>query len=154
MRALLLFILLSGFAYSQSLKPTLGGRYTGGLSYDFEHEYFSGQVGLLYELKNEKTFAMLSAEYTYDYAKEYDRKDENFYIIRLQGSQKVSDLIAFTCYAGYFNGFKINMKNNFAWGFGIQGMDDNFIAEILYENICGFPHVSLGVNFPLWNLIK
>lgn len=149
-----ILILISTLSSSQSLQPTLGGRYTGGLSYNFEHEYFSGQVGLLYKLKNMKTSAMLSGEYTYDYAKEYDRRDENFYIIRLQGSQKVSDLVAFTGYVGYFDGFKVNMRNNFAWGTGIQLINEDLIAELLYENISSYPHVSIGVNFPLWGFKK
>lgn len=46
MKKLILLTLLGNLGFAQSLEPTIGAKFTGGLSYDMEHEYFSGQVGL------------------------------------------------------------------------------------------------------------
>lgn len=142
---------------SQSLKPTIGGRYTGGLSYDFEHEYFSGQVGFLYE--PQRTIFLwdrlqLSGEYVYDYLQEYKKDENNFYTIRLQPSKFVSEDFALTYYIGYMDSWKANYRTNFIWGFGMQYVDDNLIAEILYEKLANYPHVSIGITFPLWELLN
>ena len=40
----LIFLLLSAFAFSQSLKPVIGLKFTGGVSYQMDHEYFGGVV--------------------------------------------------------------------------------------------------------------
>lgn len=71
----LIFLLFSTLAFSQSLKPIIGLKSTGGISYDMDHEYFGGVAGLRYEPLNENfAFAdvTLSGEYIYDYLQEFN----------------------------------------------------------------------------------
>lgn len=155
--------LFSVVAYSQSLKPIIGLKFTGGVSYDMDHEYFGGVVGVQYTPLNENfAFAdvTLSGEYVYDYLQEFTG-DHNFYVLRLQGAKPVSDFLSFTYYGGYMNLLSTNTEKNFAklktnitWGAGIRLHSDEMYAEALYENLGGYPHISVGVVFPLWDVLK
>lgn len=159
----LIFMLLSGIVFSQSLKPIIGLKYTGGVSYDMDHEYFGGLLGVQYMPLNENfAFAdvTLSGEYVYDYLQEFTG-EHNFYVLRLQGAKPVSDFLSFTYYGGYMNLLSSNTAKNFAklktnitWGAGIRLHSDELYAEALYENLGGYPHISVGVVFPLWEVLK
>lgn len=159
----LIFVLLSAFAFSQSLKPIIGLKFTGGVSYDMDHEYFGGVVGVQYKPLNEN-FAFseidLAGEYIYDYLQSFNGA-HNFYVLRLQGAKPVSDFLSFTYYGGYMNLLSTNTEKNFAklktnitWGAGIRLYSDEMYAEALYENLGGYPHISVGVVFPLWEVLK
>ena len=156
-------VLFSVFVFSQSLKPIIGLKFTGGVSYEMDHEYFGGVVGLRYEPLNEN-FAVsdvtISGEYVYDYLQEFNG-EHNFYILRLQGAKPVSNFLSFTYFGGYMNLLSSNTERNFAklktnivWGAGVRLYSDELTAEALYENLGGYPHISVGVVFPLWELLK
>lgn len=145
------------------LQPTIGGKYTGGLSYDMEHEYFSGQIGLMYSFQEDATFdnVSISGEYVYDYMQEFNGK-HNFYVLRLQTANKFTNLLSVTYYGGYINNFnndlmqpfKGGLKTNLAWGGGIRLNSDYAFAEVMYENLAGYPHISVGIHFKLWKLTR
>ena len=158
-----LFLLFSALAFSQSLKPIIGLKLTGGVSYDMEHEYFGGVVGVQYKPQN-KNFAFadvtLSGEYIYDYLQEFTG-EHNFYVLRLQGAKPVNEWMSFTYFGGYMNLLSTDTEKNFAtlktnitWGAGIRFYSDELTAEALYENLGGYPHISVGVVFPLWELLR
>lgn len=152
-----LLIFFTAILSAQSLKPAIGGRFTGGLSYDFEHEYYSGQVGLMYKPYKALFLAdrfYLSGDYVYDYLQEVKKDENNFYIVRLQASKAISGMFAFTYYVGFMDSWKANYRTNLTWGFGIQIVDKNIVGELMYEKLANYPHVSIGVNFPLWELLK
>lgn len=162
MKKLILLLLFPILTFSQ-LQPTIGAKYTGGLSYDMEHEYFSGQLGLMYSFPENSTFSDVSftGEYIYDYSQEFNGK-HNFYVLKLQTANKFTEMFGLTYYGGYINNFQNDIMNSFkgefktnlAFGLGIRLYADNFIAEALYENLAGYPHLSVGFNFKLWNLTK
>ena len=61
-------------------------------------------------------------------------------------------------YVGGFNdntlkSFKGDLKTNLVWGCGIRLSDSYMMAEALYENIAGYPHISVGVHFYLWDIL-
>lgn len=157
------FLLFSAFAFSQSLKPIIGVKWSGGISYDMEHEYFSGVAGIRYAPLNEN-FAFseidLSGEYIYDYLQEFNGQ-HNFYVLKVQAAKPVTDFLSFTYFGGYMNLLSTDTKRNFkplktniTWGAGIRLHSDELYAEALYENLGGYPHISVGVVFPLWEIIK
>lgn len=158
-----LFLLLSAFAFSQSLKPIIGLKFTGGVSYKMDHEYFGGVVGVQYTPQKENfAFAdvTISGEYIYDYLQEFTG-EHNFYVLRLQGAKPVNEWMSFTYYGGYMNLLSTDTKRNFkplktniVWGGGIRLYSDGLTAEALYENLGGYPHISVGVVFPLWELLR
>lgn len=161
----ILLLMIIGIISGQSLKPTIGAKYSGGISYKMEHEYFSGVAGLIYEPLNEnKLFSnvKLSGEYLYDYQKEISKYENNYYVLRLQFSKPVNEMLYFTYYAGYFgtfhgklmHDFSGKFKTNFSWGGGIQIVDDLLTFELLYENLAGYPHASAGIHFNLFELLK
>ncbi len=159
----LIFLLLSAFAFSQSLKPIIGLKFTGGVSYDMDHEYFSGVAGIRYAPLNEN-FAFneidLSGEYIYDYLQEFNGQ-HNFYVLKVQGAKPVNEWMSFTYFGGYMNLLSSDTKRNFkplktnlVWGGGIRLKSDELTAEALYENLGGYPHLSVGVVFPLWEILR
>ena len=158
-----LFLLFSSFLFSQSLKPIVGLKFSGGISYDMEHEYFSGLAGLRYTSPNEN-FAFneidFSGEYIYDYLQEFNG-EHNFYVLKVQGAKPVNEWMSFTYFGGYMNLLSSNTKANFkplktniVWGAGIRLHSDELYAEALYENLGGYPHISVGVTFPLWEILR
>ena len=163
MKKLLLLLLLGNLGFAQSLEPTIGAKFTGGLSYDMEHEYYSGQVGLLYTPKYGTAVfdnIGISGEYIYDYQQEFTGK-HNFHVLRMQFAKPVNDFVSLTYFGGYVGGFNDNtlksfkgdLKTNLVWGCGIRLSDPYMMAEALYENIAGYPHISVGVHFYLWDIL-
>ena len=159
----ILSILIFGLFNSQSLKPIIGLKFTGGVSYEMEHEYFGGVAGLRYEPLNEN-FAFsdvtISGEYIYDYLQEFNGQ-HNFYVLKVQAAKPVSDFLSFTYFGGYMNLLSSDTKRNFkplktnlTWGAGIRLNSDEITAEALYENLGGYPHISVGVVFPLWEVLR
>lgn len=159
----LFFLLFSTFLFSQSLKPIIGLKFSGGISYAMEHEYFSGVVGIRYAPLNEN-FAFneidLSGEYIYDYLQEFNGQ-HNFYVLKVQGAKPVNEWMSFTYFGGYMNllsaDTKVNfkpLKTNIVWGAGMRLHSDELTAEALYENLGGYPHLSVGIVFPLWEMLK
>ena len=158
----LLTILTSSMMFSHTLEPIIGAKFTGGISYDMEHEYFSGQLGLLYTPKRESVLMTdigVSGEYVYDHLQEFNGA-HNFYVLRVQPSRAVNDFVSLTAYGGYINvlstaakeSFK-PLKSNLAWGLGVRLSDQYMMAEAMYENLAGYPHISVGVHFFLWDLL-
>ena len=158
-----LFLLFSALAFSQSLKPIIGVKFSGGISYAMDHEYFSGVAGIRYAPLNEN-FAFseidLAGEYIYDYLQEFNGA-HNFYILKVQGAKPVNEWMSFTYFGGYMNLLSTETKRNFkplktnlVWGAGIRLTSEEITAEALYENLGGYPHLSVGVVFPLWEILK
>ena len=159
----LIFLLFSTLTFSQSLKPIIGVKFSGGISYDMDHEYFSGVAGIRYAPLNEN-FAFneidLSGEYIYDYLQEFNGA-HNFYILKVQGAKPVTDFMSFTYFGGYMNLLSSDTKRNFkplktniVWGAGVRFYSNELTAEALYENLGGYPHLSVGVAFPLWEILR
>ena len=128
-----------------------------------EHEYYSGQVGLLYTPKYGTAVfdnIGISGEYIYDYQQEFTGK-HNFYVLRMQFAKPVNDFVSLTYFGGYVGGFNDNtlksfkgdLKTNLVWGGGIRLSDSYMMAEALYENIAGYPHISVGVYFYLLDIL-
>ena len=158
-----LFLLFSALAFSQSLKPIIGVKFSGGISYAMDHEYFSGVAGIRYAPLNEN-FAFseidLAGEYIYDYLQEFNGA-HNFYILKVQGAKPVNEWMSFTYFGGYMNLLSTETKRNFkplktnlVWGAGIRLTSEEITAEALYENLGGYPHLSVGVVFPLWEVLR
>ena len=158
-----IFLLFSALAFSQSLKPIIGVKFSGGISYAMDHEYFSGVAGIRYAPLNEN-FAFseidLAGEYIYDYLQEFNGA-HNFYILKVQGAKPVNEWMSFTYFGGYMNLLSTETKRNFkplktnlVWGAGIRLTSEEITAEALYENLGGYPHLSVGVVFPLWELLR
>lgn len=158
-----LFLLFSALAFSQSVKPIIGLKFSGGISYAMEHEYFSGVAGIRYEPLNE-SFAFseidLAGEYIYDHLQEFNG-EHNFYVLKIQGAKPVNEWMSFTYFGGYMNLLSTDtkasfkpLKTNLVWGGGIRLTSDELTAEALYENLGGYPHLSVGVVFPLWEILK
>lgn len=158
-------LLFAGLLSAQSLKPTIGVHYSGGLSYDMNHEPISLQTGLIYAPKT-ANLIMSNIGVNFNLYKDPTprKKGENdtFYVARLQFAKEFVQYWNFTYYAGYANNFnndimsnfKGGFKTNLAYGFGFQVTDDYITAEILYESIAGYPHLSVGVNYNITNLLK
>ena len=166
MKALLLLLCVGLFS-AQSLQPTIGLGWTGGLSYEMEHEVPSAKIGLLYSPKKSKviTNLELSGSYYYNFLTEKrDAPTNTFYVVRVQASKEVIEYWNVTAYGGYINSFDNNLmksyKNgnnrasNIAWGVGIQTFDDWIVGEILYENLAGYSHLSVGVTYKFKSVIK
>lgn len=153
-----LLILLTSIIYSQSLKPTLGGQYIGGLDYDQDHEYFIGEIGLVYEPYNNTLLydeLKLTLDYHYDYLLTFSKTEANFYAIRLHGTKYFSDMFGFTYNIGYFDNVKSTYwKNNLTYGFGIQAKNEGLLAFMRYEQINNYPHVLVGFTIPMWEILK
>ncbi len=122
-------ILIFGFINSQSLKPVIGLKFTGGVSYQMDHEYFSGVAGIRYAPLNEN-FAFsdvtISGEYIYDYLQEFNGQ-HNFYVLKVQAAKPVNEWMSFTYFGGYMNLLSSDTKRNFkplktniVWGAGIR----------------------------------
>lgn len=158
-----LLLLFSTLAFSQSLKPIIGVKFSGGISYAMDHEYFSGVAGVRYAPLNEN-FAFseidLSGEYIYDYLQEFNGQ-HNFYVLKVQAAKPVNEWMSFTYFGGYMNLLSTDTKANFkplktnmVWGGGIRLKNEELTVEALYENLGGYPHLSVGVVFPLWGILK
>lgn len=159
MKKITLLLLILPFIALAQLNPILGIKYTGGLSYDMEHEYPSAQIGIQYNFQ-ESNFTDVSAsfEYIYDYTQQFNGK-HNFYVVKGQSSNKFSEFISVTYFGGYLGGidntkkqFKGYLKTNLVWGGGIRYTGDNSYVELMYENLAGYPHISIGLHFKLWKL--
>ena len=163
----LILILISTFAFGQKakLQTTIGIHYTGGFQYDMEHEPMSAQLGLIYTLKNNKlpiSNIGISGNYYYDFIPEKPNGENDFYVLRFQLAKEVIDYWNITSYAGYINSFDNNYiksfkgeyRSNFAYGIGLQHTDDYVTAELMYERLAGYPHLSVGVNVNLINFFK
>lgn len=125
----LILLLLTSSISAQFIQPTFGIGWTGGFSYDMEHEVPSAKIGLLYSPKNDKVITNLevSGSYYYNFLTEKRNVPTNtFYVVRVQASKEVIDYWNFTAYGGYINTFDGNLmksyKNtnnrdsNIAWG--------------------------------------
>lgn len=161
-------LLLTNLAFAQTakLQLTAGIHYTGGLSYDMEHDMPSAQIGAVYTPKKALPFmhnVSVSGHYYYDFLNERPEVNYNdFYVLRLQFAKEVVRNWSLTYYAGYVNSFDNNLmksftgefRTNLAYGIGIQTSDDYVTGEILYESVAGYPHLSVGVNVNIVNLLK
>ena len=162
----LIFLLIAGLFPAQSLQPTIGLHWTGGLSYEMEHELPSAQIGLVYTPKKANKLLSnigVSGHYYYDFLNENPKVNYNdFYVIRLQAAKEFIEFWNFTYYVGYANAFDNNLmksfkgdfSTNFSYGFGIQTTDPYMTAEFLFESIAGYPHLSIGLNLNVVNLLK
>ena len=163
----LFFLLLATctFAQKAKLQPTLGIHWTAGLDYDMEHELPSAQVGLVYTPKKASLVMStvgVSAHYYYDFLSEIKNNQNDYYVLRLQFAKEIFEFWNFTYYAGYVNAFDNNLmksfsgeyRSNLAYGFGIQTTDPYMTAELLFESLAGYPHLSVGVNVNVIDLLK
>ena len=163
----LLLLFCVGLFSAQSLQPTIGLGWTGGFSYDMEHEVPSAKIGLLYSPKKSKIInnIELSGSYYYNFLRERMNTPINtFYVLRLQASKEVLEYWNVTAYGGYINAFdnnlmksyinKLNRNSTLTWGIGIQTFDDYITAELLYENLAGYSHLSIGATYKFKSVIK
>ena len=106
---------------------------------------------------------LVSFSEDYDFLNEIPSKNNtDFYVLRLQFAKEVAEWWNVTYYVGYANTFDNNItksitggfKTNFAYGIGVQITDPQITSELLYENIAGYPYLSVGVNVNLGNLLK
>ena len=162
----LIFLLIANLGLAQSLTPQFGIHWTGGMTYDNDHEMPSAQVGLIYTPKTPDLIMSnigINANYYYDFLNEIPSKNNtDFYVLRLQFAKEVAEWWNVTYYVGYANTFDNNItksitgefKTNLAYGIGVQITDPQITSELLYENIAGYPYLSVGVNVNLGNLLK
>lgn len=159
---------LTSMISAQTLQPIVGIHWTGGLSYDMEHEIPSAKIGLLYSTLDStrelQTTLSISGNFYIDVVSEKPETLNNtYYVLRLQGAREILNYWSLTGYVGYVNTFDSDLMKSFrgtsesrlAWGAGIQTWDDYIIAESMYEILAGYGHLSIGVTYKLpFDLIK
>ena len=159
------FILFASLLSAQKLQPTIGAHYSGGFSYDMEQEPISLQVGLIYTPKTLDLIMSnigINANYYYNFIPEKPGNYYDFYVLRLQFAKEFVQYWNVTYYVGYANNFNNDLmthflgefRTNLAYGIGLQVTDKQLTAEILYESIAGYPHLSVGVNVNIIDLLK
>ena len=83
----LIFLLIANLGLAQSLTPQFGIHWTGGMTYDNDHEAPSAQVGLIYTPKTPDLIMSnigINANYYYDFLNEIPSKNNtDFYVLRL-----------------------------------------------------------------------
>lgn len=148
---------------AQKLQPVVGIHWTGGWSYDMEHELPSAELGILYSPKKSViTNVQLSGAFYYAFLSERINNEHTFYVVKVQAAKEFVDFWNVAGYVGYVDAFDGNImghyagayKTNLAYGFGIQTADDYITAEILYESLAGYPQLSIGVTYKFNNLLK
>jgi len=143
---------------AQTIQPTIGITYSGGLDYAMENEPMGLKVGLLFTPKKNKaiTNIELSVNYLYAFTPENpNMPDRSFYNLKLQFSKEVVEYWNITAYGGYYNAFSGDVmrsflgeyRTNLSYGLGLQVIDDYLTAEALYERICNFPFFTVGVTY-------
>ena len=162
----LILLLASVMLSAQSLVPTIGLHWTGGTTYQNDHEMPSIQAGLIYTPKTPDLIMSnigVNANYYYDFLNEVPEKNNtDFYVLKLQFAKNVAQWWNVTYYVGYANTFDNNItksiagefKTNLAYGIGLQITDPQLTGEVLFESIAGYPYLSVGVNVNLGNLLK
>ena len=162
----LLFLLIANLGLAQSLTPQIGLHWTGGTTYQNDHEMPSIQAGLIYTPKTPDLIMSnigVNANYYYDFLNEVPEKNNtDFYVLKLQFAKNVAQWWNVTYYIGYANTFDNNItksitgefKTNLAYGIGLQITDPQLTGEVLFESIAGYPYLSVGVNVNLGNLLK
>ena len=74
----LIFLLIANLGLAQSLTPQFGIHWTGGMTYDNDHEAPSAQVGLIYTPKTPDLIMSnigINANYYYDFLNEIPSKN-------------------------------------------------------------------------------
>lgn len=162
----LIFLLIAGSLSAQTLRPTVGIHWTMGATYSNDVEFPSAQLGLVYTPKVPDLIMSnigVNANYYYNFLNEIPEKNNSdLYVLKLQFAKEVAEWWNVTYYVGYANTFDNNItksitggyKTNLSYGFGVQITDPKVTAELMYENIAGYPYVSAGVNYNFNNLIK
>jgi hypothetical protein len=62
-------------------------------------------------------------------------------------------VVAFGGYVDTFNGKHLmnyyagNYKNKLAYGGGFQTFDDHVVGEILFQELGGYPNLSVGITY-------
>lgn len=164
MKNLILAALLMGSALgAQKLQPVVGIHWTGGWSYEMEHELPSAELGILYSPKKSiLTNVQLTGNFYYDFLPEKINSEHTFYLVKVQAAKEFAEFWNVAGYVGYTNAFDGNImrhydgdfKTNLAYGFGVQTTDDHITAEILFESIAGYPQLSIGVTYKFNNLLR
>ena len=161
----LLFLLIANLGIAQTLQPTIGVGWTGGLSYDMEQELPSAQVGIIYTSKVPDIImnsVAINANYYYDFVSEKPNNVHSYYVLKLQFAKEFVKYWNLTYYGGYINDFHNNLmshydgpfKSNLAYGIGLQITDDHMIGQLMYESLGGYPNLSVGVIYKFRSLIK
>lgn len=162
----LILLFFAGFLSAQSLQPTIGIHWTGGITYQNDVEMPSAQLGLIYTPKTPDLIMSnigISANYYYNFINEIPEKNyTDMYVLRVQFAKQILEWWNITYYVGYANTFDNNVtksilgsyKSNLAYGFGIQTFDKGMTGELLYESIAGYPYLSVGFTYKFKNLIK
>ncbi|MGV8914384.1 MAG: hypothetical protein ACOH1X_02935 [Kaistella sp.] len=161
---MLILLAFSFVGFAQSYQPIVGINYTAGFTYAMDQQLFSGKVGMLYTPKNNKSFITnveVSANYYYNPFPKlpvpYD-----FYNIKFQVAKQVVQHWNVVVYGGYINNFENDVmkpysgefKTNLSYGVGVQTFDDMIVAEILFEQLAGYPHLSVGVTYKFRKINK
>ena len=164
MKNLILAALLMGSALgAQKLQPVVGIHWTGGWSYDMEHELPSAELGILYSPKKSIiTNVQLTGNLYYDFLADTINNEHSCYRVQGRPAREVAEFWNVAGYVGYANAFdgKImrhyvgDFKTNLAYGFGVQTTDDHITAEILFESIAGYPQLSVGLTYKFNNLLR
>ena len=143
---ILITLLLIQFSFSQvKLSPYIGGRYTGGLSYDLDNEFFSGEVGI--NLEHNENYGILTGyQLIYDSAKVYTKTTSNLYAIRLQPYKYINNQFAFTIGASYMDSYDNSFTHKkLGYNVGVLLIDDVVIGGLVYENLANYGHVSIQI---------
>lgn len=161
---MLILLALSIVGFSQSFQPVLGINYTGGFTYKMDQELFSGKVGMLYTPKNKKPLIKtveLSGNYYYSPLPKIPGS-YSFYNLKVQMAKQVLEYWNVVFYGGYINNFENDImrpytgefKTNLSYGVGIQTFDDQIMGEVLFEQLAGYPHLSVGVTYKFKKINK
>lgn len=162
-----IFIFIPLLFFTQSIRPTLAVKFTGGLSYGLKHEYYSTEAGMYFEPKRSLFLAdnfLITAEYIYDYLIVFDKnrplnqRETNFILPRIQMAKKFAEVEGYDFSVvyniGYFTAFKRNDVAPWSYGGGVQISDNTLAAALKYEQINNYPHVSVTIYFKMWDLKK
>lgn len=164
-------ISISSFAQiKEAFQPVVGINYTGGFTYGMDHELFSGKVGMLYTLGGTGKYkegkplissVELSGNFYYDFFPKTKNSPYTFYNVKVQLGKNFAEWWNVVAYAGYVNNFDNDImqpyageyRTNLSYGIGLQTFDDHIVGEVLFEELAGYAHLSVGITYK-FNKIK
>ena len=154
---ILICMMVSSGLSAQYWRAYLGAHWSGGLSYDMEHELPSGEIGAQMALSDFNSIS-IGVRVFMNIRPETITPTNSFYNIKVQGSQQILPNTFLTAQAGYINAwdgdlmrhYKGAHKSNISYGAGVQySADDTITMQVIYESLGGYPHLSAGLIFTL-----
>lgn len=165
-----IFAIATSGIFTAQVSPVLGLKYTGGLSYNLDHEYPSLEMGIYVNL-NDRDYKLLQGYYAtvevlYDNTALYSKqetgttRDLEFHnaktatILKITNLTKIQGNLSLTTTLGM--GFTNEKTPAPITNFGIGLMTNNLPinAGVTFENLAGQNHLSIAAYFHLDELFN